>query len=144
MGVRSGGSSYEFLIMDYGDNKEALLDFLKDKKPCGWDGKHFSGYTSWDIHGYDYSSDEECGYSPEHITKDFPGCVLFGWCEISNDFSCYPEYWNVIVVNGKRYTVSDRLVDGWCIGPIFCEESDLIIDFYATYTKEFELNGEGE
>jgi hypothetical protein len=144
MGVRSGGSSYELLIKDYGDNEDALRNFLRDKKPCGWDGKHFSGYTSWDIRGYDYNSDEECGYSPEQITKDFPGCVLFGWYECSNDFECYPNYWNVIIVNGKCYDVSGTLVDGWGIGPVFYKDSDLTIDFYATYKKEDELDGGGE
>lgn len=144
MGVRSGGGSYEFLIMDYGEDQERLLNFLNTEKPCGWDGNHFHGVHSWDIyHDDDYDSDDACCYSPEKLTKDFPGCVLFGWREQSDDCSCYPEYWNEIVVNGHSYCVSDVLVDGWLIGPIFCKRQDLMIDFYTTYTKEFELNEEG-
>ena len=142
MGVHSGNNSYELLIMDYGQDKERLIEFLNTRKPCGWDGKHFHGYSCWDIRypEEDYDSDEECKYSPEQLTKDFTGCVLFGYEEKYVDHFCYPEYWNVIVVNGNSYCVSDILVDGWLIGPIFSKDKDLTIDFYETYKKEFELN----
>ena len=131
--------------MDYGKDKEKLLNFLNEKKPCKWDGSHLYGDNAWDIRDEEcnYDSDKECGYSPEQLTKDFPGCVLFGWRTNYVDHFCYPEYWNEIIVNGERYCVSDTLVDGWLIGPIFCKDRDLTIDFYATYKKEFELNEEG-
>ena len=136
MGPRSGGSEYEYLILDKGNDPDKLDKFLEEHKVCGWDGKHFHGEYSWHIAfpEDDYDSDKD--YSLGQLTKDFPGCVLFGWCCHHDDFSCYPECWNQIIVNGHSYMVSKEHVDGYGVGTVFTD--DLIIDFAATYKLEDE------
>ena len=149
MGVRSGESSYEFLILDKGQDAVKLDKFLSETKVCGWDGKHFHGYTSWHIAYPDDDYDSDTDYPIEQITIDFPGCVLFGWREVRDDFSCYPEYWNSLVVNGKSYRTSAWFCDGYLTGLQFLEDrdpnnpkgiqDDLVIDFYRTYEAQNEV-----